>query len=249
MTWQIVKIIALVSMTLDHTASTFITQPFLIERLGMSMASSYQLLSGMHMIGRMAFPIYAFGISQGCTYTKDRKKFLLRLLIFAVLAEIPFQLAFSGDLHFFPLPISNVLFTLLLGALSCFLYDFFRKKGKAWITTFPVLFFVLLAEICRSDYGGMGVLCVFVPYLFKDKKWKLASIAALVLRLYLPFTLHSVPRTLFALAGVAVLAFYNGEKGRQSKFSQLFFYAYYPLHLLVFWGIAQWTGPITLSFQ
>lgn len=243
-------------MTLDHAASIFLTQSFLVERLGMSLAGSFIMLEGMHMVGRMAFPIYAFGISQGCTYTKDRKRFLLRLLIFAVLAEIPYQLAFSGRMRFFPLPISNVLFTLLLGALSCFLYDFFRKKGKAWAAAFPVLVFVLLAEICGSDYGGMGVLCVFLPHLLQDKKGKLASLAALMLILYAfqpfilnhsPVSLYAVLRILFALAGVAVLAFYNGEKGRQSKFSQLFFYAYYPLHILAFWGIAQWIGPVTLA--
>lgn len=255
MTWFVLKIIAVVSMTLDHAEKTFITQSFLTERFGMSMPGSYQLLHAMSSIGRMAFPIYAFGIAQGCSFTKNRKKFLLRLLLFAVLSEVPFQLAFSGYLHFFRLPIRNVLFTLLMGALACFIFNFFRQKHKAWIAFFPILAMMLLAEICGSDYGGIGILCVFLPYLFKDKKWKLASLAAMCLVLYVvqpyilnqsPVTVYGVMRVVMSLAGVALLALYNGEQGPKTKFSQLFFYAYYPLHLALFWGLSLWLGPVLI---
>ena len=97
MTWQVVKIIAIVSMTLDHAATAFLTQPFLIDRLGMGMVASARILGIMHILGRIAFPLYAFGMAQGCTYTKSRKKFLQRLLIFALLSEVPFQLALRGS--------------------------------------------------------------------------------------------------------------------------------------------------------
>lgn len=258
MSWLILKIIALISMTLDHMASTFLTQSFLTSQLGMSIPGSYNWLHYLHYIGRIAFPIYAFGIAQGCTYTKNRKKYLLRLLVFAVISEIPFQLAFDyGQLHFFPLPISNVLFTLLLGAICCFIYDGFREKSVAWVTLFPVACLVLLAEICNSDYGGIGVLCVFLPYLFMGRKWlQLSSLAVMMLVLYYvqpfvlsysPMSLYAVLTILFSLAGVGLLAIYNGEPGPKGKVSQLLFYAYYPLHLLVFYGLSQWVGPITLT--
>lgn len=87
MTWQIVKIIAIVSMTLDHASKTFLTQQLLVENLGMSPTVSFWLLHAMEALGRIAFPLYAFGIAQGCTYTKSRGKFLLRLLLFYGLSQ------------------------------------------------------------------------------------------------------------------------------------------------------------------
>jgi hypothetical protein len=87
MTWQIVKIIALVSMTLDHASKTFLTQQLLVENLGMSLTVSFWLLHAMEALGRIAFPLYAFGIAQGCTYTKSRGKFLLHLLLFYGLSQ------------------------------------------------------------------------------------------------------------------------------------------------------------------
>ena len=256
MSWQIVKIIAIVSMTLDHAAATFVTQPFLIEQLGIGMHAADLIPHIMRSLGRIAFPLYAFGIAQGCTYTKSRGKFLLRLLVFAILAEAPFRLALGHgtSLRLWPLPISNVLFTLLFGALCCFLWDFFRKKKLAWAAVFPIAALVLLAEMHHTDYGGLGVLFVVLPYVFQQKKWKLAAVGGMVLVLYLAMPL--IKRyTLYwgyvacALLSVGILALYNGQKGRQNTFSQYFFYAYYPLHLLLFYGLQQGIGPIEVDWE
>ncbi len=257
MTWQIVKIIAIISMTLDHAASTFLTQPFLVEKLGMGLSSSFWLLDIMRSLGRIAFPLYAFGMAQGCTYTKNRKKFLLRLLLFAVLAEVPFQLALglgTVRMRLWPLPISNVLFTLLIGSLCCFIWDFFRQKRKAWAAIFPIAVLILLAELCNTDYGGFGVITVFTLYALPKKSGKLLALAFLVTWLYgLPvvmsmlygsFSPASLLKWLCALSAVGILALYNGREGRHNKVSQYFFYVYYPLHLLLFYGLTQWIGPI-----
>lgn len=248
MSWQIVKIIAVISMTLDHATKTFLTQPFLVEYFGMDLITSSRILDIIEALGRIAFPLYAFGMAQGCTYTKSRKKFLLRLLIFAVLSEVPFQLALNyGSIVLLPLPITNVLFTLLIGSLCCFIWDFFRKKKLVWAAVFPIGALVLLAEICHSDYGGIGVLFVLLPYLFREKKWKLAALGGMVLVLYLArplvtgYSLHW-SYLICALSAVGILALYNGQEGRHNKFSQYFFYAYYPLHLLLFFGLGQWIG-------
>ena len=255
MTWQIVKIIAIVSMTLDHAAATFVTQSFLIEQLGMSMQAAALVPHFLRSLGRIAFPLYAFGMAQGCTYTKNRGKFLLRLLVFAVLAEAPFRLALRNGtlapLRLWPLPISNVLFTLLIGSLCCFIWDFFRKKELAWVAVFPIAALVLLAEMHHTDYGGLGVLFVLLPYPFQQKKWKLAAVGGMVLVLYLasPLIMHYTMYggyLICALGAVGILALYNGQKGRQSCLSQYFFYGYYPLHLLLFYGLTQWIGPIAM---
>lgn len=256
MTWQIVKIIAIISMTVDHAAATFLSQPFLIHQLGMSMTASYLTLEIMRAIGRIAFPLYAFGMAQGCAYTKNRKKFLLRLLLFAVLAEAPFQLAFRGSLSFGHLPITNVLFTLLIGSLCCFILDFFRKRRKAWAAILPIGALVLLAEICRTDYGGLGVLFVLLPYLFQKKRWKLVALATWLYGLPAVASMlsggayfASVLNWLCALSAVGILALYNGQEGRHSKVSKYFFYAYYPFHLLLFYSLTQWIGPISIDWS
>lgn len=260
MTWQIVKIIAIVSMTLDHAASTFLSQSFLIDRLGMSMVASGKIYPILHALGRIAFPLYAFGMAQGCTYTKNRKKFLLRLLFFAVLAEVPFQLALNdGSIELLPLPITNVLFTLLIGSLCCFIWDFFRNKQRIWMAILPIGALILLAELCHTDYGGLGVVFVFVLYVLPKKSWKLLALAALVTWRYgIPvisgmifgnLSFHSTLKWLCALSAVGILALYNGQEGRRSKLSQYFFYAYYPLHLLLFYGLTQWIGPITIDWS
>ncbi len=256
MTWQIVKIIAIISMTVDHAAATFLSQPFLIHQPGMSMTASYLTLEIMRAIGRIAFPLYAFGMAQGCAYTKNRKKFLLRLLLFAVLAEAPFQLAFRGSLSFGHLPITNVLFTLLIGSLCCFILDFFRKRRKAWAAILPIGALVLLAEICRTDYGGLGVLFVLLPYLFQKKRWKLVALATWLYGLPAVASMlsggayfASVLNWLCALSAVGILALYNGQEGRHSKVSKYFFYAYYPFHLLLFYSLTQWIGPISIDWS
>ena len=161
MTWQVVKTTAIVSMTLDHASKTFLTQQLLVENLGMSLTVSFWLLHAMEALGRIAFPLYAFGIAQGCTYTKSRGKFLLRLLVFAVLSEVPFQLALRWGtvrLRLWPLPISNVLFTLLFGALCCFIWDFFRRKKLAWVDQEDAAAWVSISLIfLASLLTGLGV--------------------------------------------------------------------------------------------
>lgn len=262
MTWQTVKIIAIVSMTLDHAAATFLTSPFLVDRLGISMAASGWIYTIFRALGRTAFPLYAFGMAQGCAYTKNRRKFLLRLLFFAVLAEVPFQLALcDGRIIPLPLPIKNVLFTLLIGSLCCFIWDFCRGKKRIGAAILPIGALILLAEICHTDYGGLGVVFVFVLYVLPEKSWKLAALAALVTWLYglspllRGYTSMRDPASLVrwllpwlcALSAVGILELYHGREGRRSKLSQYFFYAYYPLHLLLFYGLTQWIGPITIQ--
>ena len=259
MTWQVVKIIAIVSMTLDHAATAFLTQPFLIDRLGMGMVASARILGIMHILGRIAFPLYAFGMAQGCTYTKSRKKFLQRLLIFALLSEVPFQLALRGSQELEYFSVYNVLFTLLFGALCCFIWDFFRKKSKVWAAILPIAALILLAEVFDMDYGGFGVFSIFVLYVLPKKSWKLLALAALVTWLYgLPAVMSmlaggsyfdSVLKWLCALSAVGILAPYSGQEGRHNKLSQYFFYAYYPLHLLLFYGLSQWIGPIEINWD
>lgn len=240
MTWNVLKWVAIAAMLIDHTAAV----------LGGWLPP---LCSGlMRDVGRMAFPIFAYGIAQGCVYTHSARRYLGRLLLFAVLSEIPYRLALrAGSLAF---GLFNVFFTLLAGAACCQLVKFCRSKGRrwAWAAVVPVAAIVLLCEILGTDYGGFGVLCILLPYLFwESKPARLIALGSVVAFLYVvvshfqgfsyplwwmenPSALGSMlQQTLFALAGVGLIALYNGQPG--SKKGKWVFYVFYPAHLLALW--------------
>ena len=244
MTWNILKWIAIASMLIDHTAAVF--------GLYIPLGFGWDLHDLMRGVGRMAFPIFAYGIAQGCVYTHSARRYLGRLLLFAVLSEIPYQLALGdGSLGF---RFSNVFFTLFAGAACCQIVKVCRSKGKrwAWAAVAPVAAIVLLCEMQHIEYGGFGVLCIVLPYLFWESKPARITVLALVVAFYYivvnNFGGFSSPlwwvgnpaqfwymarQTVFALAGVGLVAFYNGQPG--SKRGKWFFYVFYPAHLLALW--------------
>ncbi len=251
MAWSAIKWIAILAMTIDHIAAVLPIQMPLLERFGIPLAVTGPIVSAMRLIGRAAFPIFAYGIAQGCVYTKNPRKYLLRLLLFALLSEFPFNLAFHNDLRF---AADNVLFTLLLGALGCMVWKYFRGKGKAWIALFPVAALALLAEIAQTDYGGMGVLCIVFPYSFlPDRKRSLLCLGGLMAFLYLiaaqitsfsegiqwllpgQSVAYPLLQVLFAWIGISMLALYREKPGNTRL--KWFFYAYYPAHLLILYGL------------
>ena len=244
MTWNILKWIAIASMLIDHTAAVF--------GLYIPLGFGWDLHDLMRGIGRMAFPIFAYGIAQGCVYTHSARRYLGRLLLFAFLSEIPYRLALEAGSRSFGL--HNVFFTLLAGAACCQIVKFCKSKGKhwAWAAVVPVGAIVLLCEILGTDYGGFGVLCVLLPYLFwESKPARIIALGSVVAFLYVvvshfqgfsyplwwmenPSALGGMLRqTLFALAGVGLIALYNGQPG--SKKGKWFFYVFYPAHLLALW--------------
>ena len=254
MTWNVLKWVAIAAMLIDHTAAV----------LGGLFPFSWY--DPMRDVGRIAFPIFAYGIAQGCVYTHSARRYLGRLLLFAVLSEIPYRLALrAGSLAF---GLFNVFFTLLAGAACCQIVKFCRSKGRrwAWAAVAPVAAIVLLCEMQHTDYGGFGVLCVLLPYLFWESKparlIALGSVVALIYIvvshfqgfgmplywIYAPENVGSMVReTLFALAGVGLIALYNGQPG--SKKGKWAFYIFYPAHLLALFAL-DWAlgGPTFMTW-
>lgn len=255
MTWKNLKWIAVVSMFIDHLATVLFSQIILMN-WGMDLSSSYILLQVLHMIGRIAFPIFSFGIAQGCVYTRDPKRFLGRLALFAVISEIPYNLALRGNDFFFRyFDFNNIFFSLFLGAFCCCIYQFFSDKSKKWAAFLLILPVIILAEVFELEYGGLGVLFVFVPYIFRENKKaqviSLGVIAVLFYFFYAQFngvegywfqwmiednlSVFTFMDTVGALIGVGLLALYNGEKGK--NYPKWFFYTFYPGHLLFLYFI------------
>ena len=123
--------------------------------------------------GRLAFPIFAFMAVEGYFYTHSFRKYALRLALFAVLSEVPFDLMYGGT-WFYPVH-QNVIWTLLLGLLGIHLMETVRKKQKTWLYLLTALLVVLIGTVLGTlsmvDYYGTGVLTIFIFYFFRGRKW------------------------------------------------------------------------------
>ena len=199
-------------------------------------------------IGRMAFPIFAFMAVEGYFHTHDLKKYTLRLLLFALLSEVPFDLMYGGT-WFYPVH-QNVIWTLLLGLLGVHLMETVRKKQKLWVSL-PVCAAVaaagaLLGTLGMTDYYGAGVLTVFAFYIFRGRKWW--CLLGQVLTLYwinvvllgglmYPIRLFGMEFELcqqgLALLALVPIWLYRGRQGCHSKPFQYACYAFYPVHMLL----------------
>ena len=151
MTSFILKIIGIISMLSDHIGDSV---------LG--------VFSFFNYIGRIAFPIFAFQAVQGYIHTKNFKKHMLKLFIFACISQIPFMLFLSTFTEQFLL---NIFFTFFLGLFSLFLYDKCKYKLLGFLI---VVFISVIGEIINVDYGAFGILLIFSFYFFKDKKYLMA---------------------------------------------------------------------------
>ncbi len=219
------RCLGIVFMLLDHLWATLVPGNF-----------------WMTCAGRLAFPIFAFQISEGFFHTCDRRRYARRLLLFALISEVPFDLLY-GSTVFYPFH-QNVLFTLLLGLLAVSALDRARRErtvGAAARAAAALAGILLLAAVGMVDYGWRGVLTVAAFYALRGfpAAW-LAQIAAMVLLnivgfqgLLLPLFGWEIPAQGFAVLALLPIWLYNGEPGRKSPVLQVGFYAFYPVHMLI----------------
>lgn len=203
-------------------------------------------------IGRIAFPIFAFLIVEGWFHTKSRKKYTLRLLIFALISEIPFNFMMSGT-WLYPYH-QNVLWTFLIGVGCMALLDWARGKKRVWpwLLAVPgVLLGCLIALLGMTDYMHYGVLTVLAFYLFRDRRWW-QLLGQLVCLWYINFELFGSQLYLFELfgrewelpqQGLAVLALipiwlYRGRQGPYNRTIKYLNYAFYPVHMAALVALA-----------
>ena len=225
----VLKLIAVATMLCDHACCVFITQS----------------MHPLRVVGRLAFPIFAYGVAEGAGKTKHPGRYCVRLFVFALISEIPFDLALMG--RPFDPDDQNVFFTLLFGLLSVLALQALEKKGKAYalLSVFPLAASVAAAELLKTDYAGSGVLAIFVfavALRFRDKPVVYALL--LILAAAAPCVYYSSyygglrwnPYETPALAAVILLLIYNGERGK-AHLNKYWFYVVYPAHLLLFAGI------------
>lgn len=249
------KWIAICSMFIDHIGKIPGLQLFLMDQFGMGMAVSYDLLQVMEILGRIAFPIFAFGIAQGCKYTRNILNYIVRLLICGVISEVPYQLFINDGIIYFG--VSNILFTLTLGAIGCYFIRLFKENDKLWVSIITTLALLMIAEVVHVEAGAMGVLLIVATYyFFDDRKKRTVSMALILTFMYLvsgyfmgftpPFVQWLLPnaniwlpllKVVGALSSVFLLCFYNGKKGK--TYLKYVFYVFYPVHLIVLFGVSR----------
>ena len=192
----------------------------------------------MRVIGRFAFPIFAYMIAVGARHTHDIKKYLLRLFLFAVVSEVPFDLAFgfAGNGKWIESANQNVFFTLFLGLLSLAFLRFFRERLNRFSmvpATAVLLLLMLAANFLNTDYADVGVLSIFLFYVAADKKTAVRAPLFALAILVLSFDWHTLINTteLFAIMALPLILLHNGQRGQ--KMNKWIFYAFYPGHLLL----------------
>ncbi len=212
------KIIAMASMLIDHTAvfilSAFpmFTAPFLT-----ALGRSFSIYSCMRSVGRVAFPIYCFLLTEGFVHTRDRKKYAVRLFTFALISELPWNFVHSGKMLYSS---QNVMFTLLLGYLALWAIEYFKDDAIGQAGSF--LGILSVCFLGGADYGVRGLGLILILYLLR-KNTLAKSVCSICMLGNVYAGLAFVP-----------IALYSGERGfmrgRASKYAA---YLFYPVHLLI----------------
>ncbi len=240
-TGSTLKIVAMAAMFIDHVGAIIFARMLMATGLNemdttntelvmewlSQNADVYGAYTICRMIGRIAFPIFCFLLIEGFRHTSDAKKYAIRLFVFALISEIPFDLAFSSKVLEFDH--QNVFFTLAIGLVTIMGYkkveerEFQNRFTQILIQILVGLVGAFAAQLLRTDYGMLGVLVVVMFYVMRDNRFY--QIAAGIVLFIENITAW--------FAFLPILA-YNGKRGLNVKWV---FYVFYPAHLLILYGI------------
>ncbi|MCD7746578.1 MAG: conjugal transfer protein TraX [Lachnospiraceae bacterium] len=227
------KLIAIITMLIDHTGATVIRS---IARLPAVTGDSELRILWQNIynisrdIGRLAFPIFCFLLVEGFLHTRSPRKYAGRLFVFALISEIPFDIALKGS-WFYP-DKQNVYFTLLIGLLVLMGIQYLTDNGtrRVLLSVIPIAAGMLLAWWIDTDYNYKGVFLIAVLYLMRYTRLYQCIGGAAAISWELPAPLAFIP-----------IYFYNGKRGISLKY---FFYWFYPVHLMVLYALNTWGVPL-----
>lgn len=207
------KMMAVLSMVIDHVGILLFTTEIIDF-------SQYLIL---RKIGRLAYPIFAYLLVEGFIYTHDVRSYILRMGSLAVLSEIPFDLLNTGKILEFGH--QNVFFTLTLGLLMlCFFVEISGNVGRYSM----VIVMFLVGEFLHTDYSSMGLLMILCFYLYRERIW-MKTVFIVVINILLMGGVQ-----MYGALAMIPISLHNRQQGPKAK---TFFYAFYPVHLLVLFVI------------
>jgi len=219
---RIIKIIAVISMLIDHIGAHLFPEQ-----------------TWLRAIGRIAFPLFCFLIAYGCIKTRNINKFFLRLFIFAFISQILIFLA-RWEISFGWL---NVFFTLASGVLCIILLQLIIKHNKKDFlpliiigSLVAILVIFTFAETFRFDYGIPGILLIILFFFSLErfeKNWKLLTLPILTLFNLLMFIIGHFPTQWYSMLAILFLLGFKDRKLKISKWERWAFYIFYPLHIII----------------
>lgn len=214
---SVLKIIAIVSMVIDHCAY------FLMD-------NNSTLYEAMRCVGRIAFPVFAFLIAEGFAYTHNRKRYFTRLLVFAVISEVSWYLLNGAD------GTHNVMFTLALGVVALAVLE--KLKENSVLCGIAILSIAYLATWSGVDYEWRGILMILVFNLLRNQNDNLPFPYGRMMQLLCAFPLMMHYGSIGALLACMTKFLYDGARGFiKGNVVKYRFYAFYPVHLLLIWCV------------
>lgn len=227
-----IKIIAIIAMIIDHVGWAFVST----NTIGAVV---------MHTIGKITGPIMCYFIAEGNHYSKNRRNYVERLAIFALISHVPYNIFVNqGTITLLP---TSVIFTLMCGLLALIVFEKIENKSLK-----VILILLLIAMTYWADWAIFGVLFVLAFGIFyvnlkkQMAAFAILSLCKLVYALFVDGGLNSyltVPRVLSPILVILLLSLYNGTKGG-SKYSKWAFYIIYPLQFLIIGGIVLLLGRV-----
>lgn len=200
-----IKLMAVITMAADHVGKVCFPEQM-----------------WMTMVGRLAFPLFCFLLVEGFIHTGNVKKYMMRLFLFALISEIPFDLALYGKC--FDPSSQNVFFTLFLGVCMLWLIQKCGIRQGRQIVIFILA--VLAAFVLRTDYSGLGICFIFILYQFYHRvRFKLGLFTVVSAAVYM-----NQPQDMTSIISIFPMWLYNGRRGLSCKY---FFYIFYPAHLMI----------------
>lgn len=180
-------------------------------------------------VWKICFPNLRFFVGRRFWKDPQQKKYGISLLIVALLSELPFDLMIGHHFSFFR---QNVIFTLLFGYLAMCALDYF--KGKPLMRLLSVVVVFLACRVARVDYGTTGFCFILIMYALRNQKAIQSVLGASIMKM-----------KLMVFLSFMVIYMFNGEKGFiKTKFWKYFFYAFYPVHMLIIYFLARYCVPI-----
>jgi len=212
------KIIAIIAMLIDHIGAVVLFHGYILPNgvtLGTTSENVYNVYLVLRFIGRLAFPIFCFLLVQGFIHTSNKRNYALRLFVFALISELPFDIAINNALLSFTS--QNVFFTLLIGFLVIWLID--KWQDKIYLHAIFIALGMVLADFLSTDYSYWGVALIAAFYYFRAWPMMQTLSGSLLLSWQAPSILAFIP-----------INMYNQKRGLSMKY---FFYIFYPAHLLL----------------
>lgn len=257
-----VKLIAIALMAVDHIGMAILERmmveggvldletPGQITAFWTQYGALYRTDLVLRLAGSIAFPLFCFLLVEGFLHTRSVKRYALRLAAFALISEIPFDLAVAGST--WEPSVQNVYFTLLAGLLTIWALDALARHpgwpgwGRVLAGLAVCAASMSLTTLMHSDYDSVGVLMIVLFYLLRRRRVAAAGLGCAVLLARsvtqasgnVALRMMSFTPTTSFLALIPI-ALYNGRRGPRLKY---FFYWFYPVHLLMLWLVCVGMG-------